>query len=135
MRNKTPPVCQKHQPAPTLDPATNFPTIQAWVNFVNPTLAPGEIWSIHTTLQLLSPALDYQGNPTDQAGRSWFISLLFQPGYAAWRAAVIIENPATFPFARTVGDRDTQQPFPPYTGLWLADQAFNCENATWQFQA
>lgn len=135
MLNKTPPVCQKHQPAPTLPIDTEFASINAWVNFNQPIVAPSEVWSIHTLLPLIGPGLFYRATPIDQSGRQWTIIAAFEAGYEEWQAAAFITLPPTPPTAFHFAPQPTWRAFPPDTRLWVAQGSSNCDNATWRFTA
>ena len=135
MRNKTPPICQKHQPEPPLDPATILPAIRALVIFDNVTFGPPTVWQAQVSLPLFGPGLLYRASFQDAQNIFWTIIATFSDRYETWTASTSALKSPNAAAAFSVIPRDTARPFPPDTELWVANSFVGCDNARWRFNA
>ena len=127
MLNKTPPICQKHQPEPSLPPTTVFQILRATLIIVHPTEEPTETWTQILNLQRVAPPNIYLGETIDNDARRWFIEVRFDADWLTWRYNAIVADAVPVVSVAVPVNRATMRPFPIDSGLLTAENIQDCD--------
>lgn len=133
MLNKTPPVCQKHQPGPDLPPTTIWPFIHLTGTVFQPLFFPTEIWQVSMQLELVGPGLLYQGEKIDSTGRNWTANATWSNNYQTWTGTLQVIFGIQFSSGLIFQPVQTMTVFPLDTGLAIAQSVFEAQNVRWRF--
>lgn len=133
MRNKTPPVCQKHQPSPTLPDPTVWPGIIAAVTVYGPLPVPNGIWTQQVKLKPTATPNEFKGQATDEFGSIWRVTWTHDGSFNEWTASVTVDGATTFAAGTQTTPVASMSTYPLDTGLALAESVFRADNVRWRF--